>query len=40
MKLMRFMRDMPKYERGKTDYLKQLEEELNPHYADSEEVDE
>ena len=34
MKLMRFMRDMPKHERN-SDYLQQLEREINPDAADT-----
>lgn len=33
MKLMRFLRDMPKHERN-TDYLAQLEKEVNPDYTE------
>ena len=35
MKLMRFLRDMPKHERN-SDYLSQLEAEVNPNYGEEE----
>ena len=39
MKLTRFMRDMPKYERN-SEYLKNLEREINPDFEEDEEKEE